>query len=331
MIITFGKLIGLVAVGYLLFHDRRVRERLLPLFTGFIVKFLIPLYMITRYGSSWDEALQYGFYWMPIFFFLGGFTILFQYLLIRNLFRLTPWFNRVQGPNRNDFILLFSIHNAGYIPLPILAKLVPDAVLVYMFSYIFAFHLIFWSFAISIIKTAPGERPTPRVKLNAPLVSIITGIVLAASGIYEQIPFAVTAPLEQYSRLAMDGILIVLGGILAGVPHESLRTHREFIPFLTIRQTLYPALVLLFCIAARLLLDGPALFPTGAISMDQTWRWMQLVLVIQAAVPPATNIMIAVQQFGSDEQLRYTGSGIILSYLGAAITVPLFVLLALMI
>lgn len=328
MIITFVKLIGLVGLGFLLFHNPRVRAKLLPLFTAFIINILIPLYMITRYGSSWDEAISSGAYWMGIFFLLCIVTILVHYLLALRVLASTRFFRQVEKQNRNDFILLFAVHNVGYIPLPILEQLVPTGVLIYMFFYILAYNLLFWSVAVSIIRTAPGKRPELKLKLNAPLVSIFVGILLAALGIYQQIPAGITAPLEEFAGLAMDGILIVLGGILAGVPHGTLRSHREFIPFLIIRQALYPALVLLLCLGARLLLGGPRLFPQGPITMDQTWRWLQLVLVIEAAVPPATNIMIAVQQFGTAQQLRYTGSGIIISYLGAAVTLPLFVLAA---
>lgn len=328
MILTFGKLIGLVLVGYLLFREEGIRKRFLPLFTALIIKGLIPLYMITRYGSNWNEAVSYGAHWIPIFFLLGGVTILFQYILVRGLFGCTRWFNRVERGHRNDFILLFTIHNAGYIPLPIFESLVPNVVLVYMFAYILAFHLIFWSAAFRIITATPKEKPKLRIRLNPPLVGILLGLILASTGLYQAAPALLTRPLEQVSSFALNGILVVLGGILAGVPHSSLRENREFLNFVLIRQIIFPAAVLVVVVGLRLLLKGPALFPTGPIRIEETWRWLQLVLVIQAAVPPATNIMIAVQQFGTAEQLRYTGSGIIISYLGAAVTLPLFLLLA---
>jgi hypothetical protein len=52
---------------------------------------------------------------------------------------------------------------------------------------------------------------------------------------------------------------------------------------------------------------------------------------LEAAVPPATNLAIATKAFGSEEQLHYAGTGLILTYLASAAGIPLFVILALLI
>jgi hypothetical protein len=327
MAAAFLRLIGLVISGYIIFHPQWMRRKLLPWLSAAIVNVLFPLYYISRYGISWDDAFSRGAHWMPLFFVMCVVTIYLQYLLVLWLLKHTRIFSSLQEENKSEFILLFAIHNVGYVPLPILEAIAPEPILIFLFTYVMAYQLIFWSFAVNIIKRVPGQALQMRFRLTIPFAGIATGIILAATGLYDYIPRFIASPVEQYSRLAMDGIMIVLGGILAGVPHESLTRHREFGPFLLVRQVIYPLLVLLAMLALRLLFGGPSLLPGEPMTMADTWRWMQLFLVIEAAVPPATNIMIAIQNYGRPEQLPYSGSGIILSYLGAAVSLPLFVVL----
>ena len=328
MLSAILRLILLVSAGYLLFRPEAIRRRLLPPLSFTVINILIPLFMITRYGAGWDQAISTGAYWMLLFFLGGGATLFLQYLFAGFLTRRTSLFSTLAEENRADFLLLFAVHNAGYIALPVLETLAPGPVLVYMFSYILAFQLIFWSFAVSVIVSSTETSFRLRFRLNAPFIGILLGLLLAATGVYQSLPEVITSPAERISRFAMDGILLVLGGILAGLPHVRFKRYREFYPFLLIRQTLLPLTVLIFMLILRVLFEGPTLLAVGTIGIHDTWRWLQLVLVTQAAVPPATNLMIAVRHFGTDEQVNYTGTGIIISYLGAALSLPIFVFLA---
>jgi predicted permease len=203
-----------------------------------------------------------------------------------------------------------------------------------MFSYVLAFQLIFWSFAVSIIEggrhDSAGGGPRIRLKFNMPLAGLLAGLILAVTGVYELIPVAIRAPLESVSGYAMDGILVVLGGILAGIPHHRLLAHREFKGFIIIRQLLFPALVLGIMLGLRLIFAPGGILAGRPPGIGDTWRWLQLVLVLEAAVPPATNLAIAARAFGTEEQLHYTGSGLILSYIASAVGIPLFVVLSLL-
>ena len=328
MIAAFARLIGLVLAGVLIFRTDWMRRKLLPALSMGTVNFLFPIYYISKYGTNWDSAFSTGAWWMPAFFVMCALTLFFQYRLALLLISHTRVFSSLEEKHRNEFVLLFALHNLGYVPLPILEAIAPPQLLIYLFTYVMAYQLIFWSFAVNIIKRKPGETFQMKFRLTVPFYGILTGILLAATGWYDYIPRIIAAPMEKYSRFAMDAIMIILGGILAGVPHENLGRHREFIPFILVRQILYPLVVLGLFILLRILFNGPGLLPGKPMTIADTWRWLQLFLVIEAAVPPATNIMIAIQNYGRPEQLSYSGSGIIVCYLGAAISLPVFVLLA---
>jgi predicted permease len=330
MTVAFLRLLGFTLLGYLLFIPETMRRRFLPFLTAVVVNFMFPLYSVTRYGMTWDSAVEAGGQWMIWFFVIGAVTLYLQYWLARGVLRIRRAFPTLEDENRVEFLLLFAIHNAGYIPLPILQAIAPPEVTVYMFSYVLAFQLIFWSFVVSVIDSDRSEGTGARFtfKLNMPLVGLLLGLLLAATGIYQKIPALIRRPAEAFSAYAMDGILVVLGGILAGVPRHRLLAHREFGPFIVIRQFVFPALVLGIFVVLRLLFDGGGLVPGAPPAIGDTWRWLQLVIVLEAAVPPATNLAIATKAFGSEEQLNYAGTGLILTYLASAVGLPLFVVLA---
>jgi predicted permease len=328
MTVAFLRLLGFTLLGYLLFLPAFMREKPLRALTALVVNLMFPLYSITRYGMSWEGALAAGGSWLIWFFIIGTATLLIQYVLARQVIRL-PLFSRViREENRGEFLLLFAIHNAGYIPLPILQAIAPPELTVYMFSYVLAFQLIFWSLVVSVIE---GGGVSLRFRINMPLFGLLFGLLLAATGWYKLIPEWLRRPAESASAYAMDGILVVLGGILAGIPRHRLGAHREFGAFIAIRQFGFPALMLGVFVILRMIFDPGGLFPAEPLQLSDTWRWLQLVFVLEAAVPPATNLAIATKAFGSEEQLHYAGTGLILTYLASAAGIPLFVILALLI
>jgi predicted permease len=50
---------------------------------------------------------------------------------------------------------------------------------------------------------------------------------------------------------------------------------------------------------------------------------MKLALILQAAVPPSTNLMIATKQYGSEGQVAYIAAGEMITYPVSVITMPL--------
>ena len=216
-----------------------------------------------------------------------------------------------------QWTLLFAVHNAGFIPLPIMDIFAPEAVTVYMFFYLLAFNLTFWTVVANVVQREGGAKAKP-ININPPLIGILTGLFLAATGLYDQLPRFVRMPIGWAETVALDAALVMLGGALAGIPKEDLRVRKEFLVFSGIRLVALPAAVL-----AVLALPVWGRIPFLAANPELLWG-LRLVLVLEAAVPPATNSMIATRAFGTARQVHYTASGMITSYLVAAITLPAF-------
>lgn len=308
-----GKVFGLIILGLLVFRIgflKKILDRLIWI----NLNILFPVYFIDSFSRGWDEALMGGWSWMVIFFVscfgLIGAQYLFGRLLIGK--------NRLIPSDRpKDLIILFAVQNAGYIPLPIIEAIAPDALVVYLFFFFFAFNIIFWGLTVSLLSSADKGF---RFRLNMPLIGLAGGVLIAAFGLYDYLPPLIRRAFSATGAVALNLILVLMGGILATIPREGIFFSREFVRFIVIKMLAYPAIVL----GALALLPLEGLRPAMAAGI-------KVVFVLQAAVPPATNNLIAARAYGTREQELHIGNGMIHTYAASLITLPLFIVAALLI
>ncbi len=306
------RLVLLAIAGFLIFRIPRLRERLLTPFTWTVVNLLLPAYFLAGLPAGWDEAIAAGWQWTIVFFaacfVMMGLQFLIGELLVRRLGSFASGFPR-------STVALIGTHNAGYIPLPILAAVAPRAVLVYLFFYFLAYNIFFWTVSLSYL--AGEERGRPRFRLNPPLLGIAGGILLALTGAWPAFPPVLKVPLEAAAGSALPLVLVALGGLLATVPPEDLRFRPFFARIAFVKLILWPACFL----------GIAALLPLGGVPAPIAFG-IRFALVLEAAVPPATNLIIAARAYGNREQVHFFGGAIVNTYLAAVVTLPLFLVAA---
>ncbi len=306
------RLFGFTIAGFLVFKIDLVRKALLKPFVWAFTTIVFPLYFIHLLPTHWSAGAESGWIWFGVFFaaylvFLG-----LQILVARLLINRVPLM-KTEYPR--EFLVIFAMHNAGYIPLPIIAALAPAVVSLYLSFYVMAFVILFFTVAVWIIQGSSGGRT--RLTVNAPMVGIALGLIVAVSGIYPDFPGWVRAPFQFASTIALDGAMIVLGAVLASIPAKALRYRREFGGYVLIKMILFPAVVL----------GGLALVTLRGVTADVA-AGIKLAMVLEAAVPPATNIMVITRAYGTDAQVEYAGSAIITSYAAGLVLMPIFLILS---
>jgi malate permease and related proteins len=298
--------------SYLLFQITPLRERVLKPLLFLTINVFLPLYLIYNFSTGWDEAVTAGWWWMAGFFVASLCFIGIQLLMAKLLINRAPL---MKTGKKREMTILFAMHNAGYVPLPIIAALAPQSLVIYLFFFFFAFNISFWTIAVSYL-TAGGNKKMV-FKPNAPLIGIVAGFIIALLGIYDEFPRVVTFPLKIIGDITLDLILVVLGGILAGIPKNEIKVLREYWGYILYKMILYP--VLLFLLMMFLPLKGiPEKLAFG----------IKLTVVVEALVPPATNNVIAAKAYGTEEQVTYIGNAVIVTYAVSMITIPIFVLLS---
>jgi malate permease and related proteins len=306
------RLFGFTFAGFLVFKINPVRKILLGPFVWIMLNIVFPLYFIHLLPTQWKAGAESGWIWAGIFFGAYLVFLAIQYLAARLLINRVPLM-KTEFPR--EMLVIFSMHNAGYIPMPIIVALAPAVVSLYLSFYIMAFVILFFTVAVWIIQGAAGNRP--RFTLNGPTVGIALGLIVALGGFYSDLPGWAQVPFRFASSIALDGVMVVLGGILASIPTKALRFRREFGGYILFKMILFPAVVL--GVLAFIPLRG--LPPEVAAGI-------KLAMVLEAAVPPATNIMVITRAYGSDKQVEYAGSAIITAYVAGLILLPLFLVLS---
>ena len=328
ILIPVGRLFLATILGFAVFKIDAVRRALLKPVVFLFVNVVFPFYFVDTLPRQWADGIAAGWIWMLAFFIAYLVFLAVQYgiaKLLINRLRL------LRSNHPEELLVLFCMHNAGYIPIPIIAAVAPPAVSVYMSFYVMAFILSFFTLAVWIIQGAAEVRVArdaddtdtegapdaaatrPKFKLNAPVVGILAGLILAATGLYDRLPTWVQAPFRGASFIALDGIMVVLGGVLASIPGMNYRS--EFGGLVLVKMVLFPLAVL----------GLMALIPLRGVSAEVS-AGIKLAMVLEAAVPPATNILVITKAYGTEEQVEYAGSAIITTYAAGLILMPAFLI-----
>lgn len=308
---TIGYLTLLAGAGYAIFRHPWMQRHLFPPYLVLVLSILFPFYFVVRVPTGWDSATALGW---PLL------VTLFTLCLV--MMGVQGWLGQLIGRRRwarvshpTSYVLIAALHNAGFVPLPILERLAPEGVLLGMFFYLLAFNLAFWALAVPIIQTGHLDLRRIRFRLNPPVVGMAIGFVLAITGAHRLVPAPALDWGLRIGELALDGALVALGGALASI-REPMRFNREHWIFAGWRMVLYPAAVLLL-----------VSFPWPGLNGPLGWG-LRMMLVLQAATPPATQTLVVTRAMGTADQLHYTSGMILFSYLASLVTIPLFVGLA---
>lgn len=305
---TMAILFAYTAVGFLVFRPQWSQKNLLPPFIKVVLDFLYPLYFVFRIPAGWGSATTLGWSFLVGMFLLALSSMAIQgWLATRAVAIRRDWITRPSA-----FILLAALHNAGFIPLPILERLVPDPIIVGMSFYFLAFNLVVWTFAVSVIKSGHMGLRHFKLRLSPALVGLTIGILVSATGLYRFIPDSILHTGRRIGEFGLDLALVALGGALAGI-REKIHMRREHWYFVGWRMILFPLVVL-----------GIASLPLPIFAGPFGWGF-RLVLVLEAVVPPATLVLVVTKAYGKPEQIHYTGEMMLITYAVSMVTIPLFV------
>jgi len=303
-----GRLAVLGGIGFLVFRPAVSQQRAYPPFVSLVLNVMLPIYFVHRVPAGWASTAGLGVGFLGLFFGLCLVMIALQTWIGVALAR----FPGTAVSMRTQFVMLFALQNAGFLPLPILERLVSDSIIIATFFYLFAYNLVLWSIALPIIKDGRFSLRSFRFRLSPSLAAMAIGFLIAVTGADRFIPDTADRIMGRIADVALDAILVALGGALAGI-RDRVRVRREHLVFLSAKLLVYPAVMI-----------GIAALPWPGFG-DPEFAWgMRAFLVLQAAVPPATQILVLTKSIAGEEATHYTGGMILLTYLASLLTIPAF-------
>lgn len=296
-----ARLLLLSVVGFFLVKMKIISKKGLDSISNIVIYFTLPAFIFTKFISNFSLS-GIDLWWL---FPAAG--ILINCL---GLF-LGYWVSFfMKEYRRREFGALLGLHNSGYLPLALVAALLSAngraTAYQYIFLIIMGTSLSMWTIGVHIISGSKklGLKSLKNT-LNPPFIAIIFSLILGFTHLNRFIPDFFINTLEMAGDITIPLIMIVLGGILASLRLTKNKYKIGISLLIFLKLLLFPAAGLLFIYLLR---------PPELIG---------LIIILQTASPPATNLVVIGSHFGKETD--FLNQGLLYSYLFSITTLPIFI------
>lgn len=218
---------------------------------------------------------------------------------------------------RKECICLVGFQNAGYLPLVLLNRIVPQeqlaAMLIYLFLFLLGFNLVIWSWGVYFLSAHTLRSFSFKSLLSPPVVSILAAFILVWLNINKFIPALILYPLESLGNCSFPLAIVVIGASLAEL--HGLKKEKQAL-------AITPESILMVLLAKLVVLPLIGLALVGYFRIP---RLLGFLIVLELAVPSATNLAIISRRYAQKDII--ISRGIFLSHMVSLITLPVFLAL----
>ena len=318
-------------VGFVLVKKGMLSPQGLDGLTDFFIGLVFPALIFGQIVREFDFKAV-GYWWLFPLLSLGitGLGLLAGYGF---------GFSLKDAQTKREFIALSGFQNSGYLPLVLLKGILPPEqlgpMLIYLFLFLLGFNLVIWSWGVSFLSARPAasfgygcgyrkphHRPLAYGKPNyglvanmfswaslfsPPVLAVILGLVFVILKIGRFIPQFILFPIEMLGNCSFPLAMVVVGASLAQLYNKQAIDLRNIIKLSLLKLCILPLLGLLFLSLVRL----PYL--------------IGLLIILELAVPSATNLAIITRKYARQEKI--ISQGIFFSHILSLITLPVFLTL----
>ncbi|MFA5090783.1 MAG: AEC family transporter [Candidatus Omnitrophota bacterium] len=211
------------------------------------------------------------------------------------------------GEHKAQFLSLVTFQNSGYLPLALIAALLPgsqkDTMFIYIFLFLLGFNLVMWSFGVYMLSFHKSRKFELGSLFSPAVIAIILSLVIVFLGLNSFIPSALLKPMSMVGDCTLPLAMMVVGGSLS---------------LLRIRHTDNKAMLLLV-LAKLLILPALGLWFLSRVSLPPL---IGLLIIMQLAVPPATSLSVIVRHYKKEDLL--ISQGIFFGHIIGLVSLPLF-------
>jgi len=209
--------------------------------------------------------------------------------------------------HRSQFLSLVSFQNSGYLPLALIAALLPPElaapVFIYLFLFLLGFNLIMFSLGVYILAYSKEKKFELISLFSPPVIACILGLAGVFFGLPKIMPEAVLKPLRMIGDCTLPLAMLVVGGSLA-----SLR-----LKHIDIKAMIYLALAKLVVLP---------LIGLWFVTRYQLPHLVALLIILQLAAPPATTLSVIIRHYKKEDLL--VSQGIFFGHILSLISIPIF-------
>ena len=214
-------------------------------------------------------------------------------------------------PEKRPLMTLASMQNAIYIVLPIGQILFADQFdlfALYCFLLVLGFNPVMWSVGKVMISGQKESKIHWKAFITPPLAAIFISVAAVFTHISSFIPKPVIASIDLLGQATIPLSIFILGATIGSISFKKMPSLPDILIVTMVKFVLVPSTV--FAILY---------FGTFHITMPLFCSLM----MIQAAAPPAANLILIVENYGGDTQS--ISSMMLVQYLICILAMPLWV------
>ena len=311
--------------GFLLVRYKVLTSDALRIIGRIVVFAALPSLLATKLAASINFKEISRLWIFPV----SGVIMIFGAYIIA---RFANLFIREKSEIKGVLYTASSLGNAAYLPIPLIIAICavfPEFAddsgasargIAFISSFLIAFSPLSWIFGYNTISDK-GHKFELRYFFPPPVIGIIIGITIGMIPWFKKsicLPTGFFYPAFEAAKIiaaaAIPLAMIVLGGRFA-LPQHDVRVPKKIITATAlIKLLLLPVIVIFYVFFLR---------KSGIISKDPM---IALILIIEAAVPPANNLILMASMHKSNEYA--TAKVLFICYLISTISLTLFIAVA---
>ncbi len=293
------------AIGYVLVKKEILGEGCLDTLSRLVVEVTLPLLIFCQLIKDFRFDL-YPHWWI---YPLLSIVITLVALAVGYLF--TGFVKGAQ--HKVQFLSLITFQNSGFLPLVLIAALLPpgksDIMFIYLFLFLIGFNLVVFPLGIYILSFHEHKKFELGTLFSPPVIASILSLAVIFFRLTGFFPDVVIKPLRMIGDCTLPLAMFVVGGSLAVVRLKNIDLKAM-------------SLVLLVKLVVLPLL-GLAL-----VTKLQMPELIGLLIILELAVPPATTLSVITRHYKKEDLL--ISQGIFFGHIASLISLPIFLSLYLM-
>lgn len=299
----------IVAAG-LMVRRRILTQDQIQSLTRVTVNIFLPCLIFTKIVKTFDPGALPIWWVLPLSSFLIACVgLLMGYLsFLREL------------PAKKNMLAMCSLHNAGYLILPIGAVLYPeqfDEFALYVFLFVPVFSLILWSYGKYLCTSGEKERISFRSLITPPFLACVVSLVFVFLNVSRYfndrdnyVLHGILRAMDLLGEATVPLANFILGAVLGSISFRIRSYIADALRVVGVKLILIPLLVLLILHCTRWFSDNALLCNF---------------FILQAASPPATGLILQVKNYGGDVQK--VSSLMLVCYSLSVLTLPFWLAL----
>ena len=289
-------------IGYLLVKKEFLGSEGLKALSRLTIDITLPVLMFCQLVKDFRFEL-YPNWWI--------FPLLSIAVTLLGLLVGLPFLKFISGEEKRlQFLNLVAFQNSGYLPLALIAALLPAALagemFIYLFLFLLGFNLLMFSVGAHTICCYKRKQFELASLFSPPVIAVVFSLLFIFFGLQKFVPEALYKPLRMVGDCTLPLAMFVVGGNLAQIRLESIDKLSLFLVILA-KMVILP-------------LIGLAVILTFNIP-----RLISLLILIQLAMPSATTLSVLVRHYKMEDLL--ISQGIFFSHLVSIITIPAFLII----